>query len=317
MQTILGAGGAIGAQLLAQLAAAGAPVRLVGRRPQPAPGATEVVAADLSDREQTVRAVAGTQVAYLVVGLPYDTRVWRELWPRILGNAIEACQRARARLVFFDNVYMYGRVAGPMTEATPFQPCSRKGEIRAQLATTLLQAMQAGSVQAMIARSADFYGPDARTSVANLLVFDKFARGATASWLADDAVAHSFTYTPDAARGLVTLARSEAAWNQTWHLPTAPNPPTGKEFLRRAAQAFGVAANYRVLRRPLVRIGGWFDAQAREAYEMLYQNDAPYIFDSSKFQAAFGEEATAYERGIEACAEAYRAAGRSRDAARR
>ena len=77
-------------------------------------------------------------MVYLVAGLKYDTGVWRELWPRIMANAIEACKRANARLVFFDNVYMYGRVEGAMTEETPFNPCSKKGEIRARIATMLL-----------------------------------------------------------------------------------------------------------------------------------------------------------------------------------
>jgi nucleoside-diphosphate-sugar epimerase len=41
-----------------------------------------------------------------------------------MQNAIEACKRYNTRLVFFDNVYMYGRVDGPMTEETPFRPNS-------------------------------------------------------------------------------------------------------------------------------------------------------------------------------------------------
>jgi hypothetical protein len=45
-----------------------------------------------------------------------------------MDNAIEACKRARAKLIFFENVYMYGKVSGPMTEETPFNPCSKKGE---------------------------------------------------------------------------------------------------------------------------------------------------------------------------------------------
>jgi hypothetical protein len=87
---------------------------------------------------KTIGAVAGSTVVHLLVGLKYDVKVWRELWPRIMGNAIEACKRANAKLIFFDNVYMYGKVIGPTTEETPFNPCSKKGEIRAQIAITLL-----------------------------------------------------------------------------------------------------------------------------------------------------------------------------------
>lgn len=35
-------------------------------------------------------------------------------------NAIEACKVNKAKLIFFDNVYMYGKVDGKMTEETPY-----------------------------------------------------------------------------------------------------------------------------------------------------------------------------------------------------
>src|SRR5450631_2416467 len=180
MITILGAGGPISNELVKLLAARNRPFRLVGRRPRATPGATETIAADLTDKEQTVRAVAGSNVVYLLVGLKYDHKVWQEMWPRVMSNTIEACKRAGAKLVFFDNVYMYGKVGGPMTEETPFNPCSKKGEIRAQIASALLNEIQAGNLHAMIARSADFYGPQARKSAANVLVFRKLAEGAAA-----------------------------------------------------------------------------------------------------------------------------------------
>jgi hypothetical protein len=95
-------------------------------------------------------------VVNLLVGLKYDVKVWRELWPRVIYNSIEACKRAKAKLIFFDNVYMYGKVTGRMTEETPFNPCSKKGEIRAQIATTLLNEFKTGNLQGLIVRSADF-----------------------------------------------------------------------------------------------------------------------------------------------------------------
>jgi len=126
MHTMLGAGGAIGIELVSQLAKKGRRIRLVSRNPKPAAGTNQVVSADLANLDQTIKAVAGSQVAYLLVGLKYDLRIWRELWPRIMNNVIEACMRANAKLIFFDNVYMYGKVVGPMTEQTPFNPCSKK-----------------------------------------------------------------------------------------------------------------------------------------------------------------------------------------------
>jgi nucleoside-diphosphate-sugar epimerase len=262
--------------------------------------------ADLADREQTIRAVAGSTVVHLLVGLKYDLGVWQELWPRIMANAIEACKRAAARLIFFDNVYMYGKVSGPMTEKTPYAPCSKKGEIRAKIATALMKEVEAGGLSAMIARSADFYGPDTQNGVPNVLVFEPFAKGAKASWLVNAAVPHSLTFTPDAARGVAMLGDRESAWNQVWHLPTAPDPPTGKEFIAMAAKEFGVAPRFRVLSRPMLRLAGWFNPLVRQSYEMLYQSDSPYLFDSTKFVKEFGFAGTPYAEGVRIVADSYK-----------
>ena len=304
MITILGAGGAISNELAALLAGRKLPFRLVGRKPAAMPGA-ETVVADLTDLDQTIRAVAGSSVVHLLAGLKYDHKVWAEQWPRVMANTIEACKRAGAKLIFFDNVYMYGHVKGAMTEETLFNPCSKKGEIRAQIATTLMNEWKAGGLTAMIARAADFYGPGAKNGVGNVLVFEPLSNKEAAMWLVNDSVPHSHTYTPDAAEALIALAESDSAWNQTWHLPTASNPPTGKEFIEQAAQVMGVPAKYRVLSKTMVRVFGWFKPVVGELHEMLYQNDSPYLFDSSKYRKAFGVAETSYSDGIRATAMSY------------
>lgn len=305
MTTILGAGGPIGNELSRILAARKTPFRLVSRSPKPVAGA-EILAADLADREQTIRAVAGSSVVYLLVGLKYELKVWQELWPRIMANAIEACKRAQAKVIFFDNVYMYGKVDGPMTENTPYAPCSKKGEIRAKIATSLMNEVKAGGLSAMIARSADFYGPDTKNGVPNVLVFEAFAKGSRASWLVNAAVPHSLTFTPDAAHGLTLLADRASAWNQVWHLPTTTDPPTGKDFIVMAAKEFGVSPKYWVLSRPMLRLAGLFNPLVRESYEMLYQNYYPYLFDSTKFAKEFGFTGTPYPDGIRISADSYK-----------
>ena len=303
--TILGAGGAIGNELVKILTAQGVPQRLVSRNPKPTAGA-QTFGADLSDRDQTIAAVAGSSVVCLLAGLKYDIRVWQELWPRIMANAIEACKRAQAKLIFFDNVYMYGKVDGPMTEQTPYAPCSKKGAIRAAIATTLMDEAKAGRLRAMIARSADFYGPNTPNGVPNVLVIEPFAKGEKASWLANASLPHSLTFTPDAARGVAMLAQRDSAWNQMWHLPTAPNPPTGKEFIAMVAKEFGVAPKYQVLRKPLLRVVGLFNPIVRESNEMIYQSDSPYLFDSTKFANEFGFAGTPYAQGIRIAADSYK-----------
>ncbi len=306
MITILGAGGVISNELIKLLAARKQPFRLVSRHLNPIEGAAQVLSADLSDKEQTIRAVSGSSIVYLLVGLKYDHKLWAEKWPGIMTNTIEACKRAGAKLIFFDNVYMYGKVSGPITEETPFNPCSKKGEVRARIAMALINEWKAGDLTAMIARAADFYGPNAHNGMPNILVFQPLSKNRKASWLANDSVPHSYTYTVDAAEALVKLAESESAWNQTWHLPTAPNPLTGKQFIADAAKKLSVPLKYRVLGRRMIRFMGWFNPQVGEVYEMLYQNDSPYLFDSSKFAKSYGFSGTSYAAGISATVASFR-----------
>ncbi|MGH9563614.1 MAG: NAD-dependent epimerase/dehydratase family protein [Terracidiphilus sp.] len=304
MITILGAGGAISNELVKRLAARKQVFRLVSRKPRAAQIGSETMAADVSVESDAVRAVAGSSLVYLLVGLKYDHKVWAELWPKVMANTIEACNRAGAKLIFFDDVYMYGRVDGPMTEETPFNPSSKKGEVRARVARMLIDAYQSGSLTAMIARCADFYGPGARMGVGNVMVFDTLARGRKAMWFANRNLPHSMTYTPDAAESLAKLAETESAWNQTWHVPTTPNPPTAKEFVAMAAKEFRGSPKCRVVGGLTMRLVGLFNPVVGEMREMMYQYDAPYIFDSSKYAKAFGFSGTPYADGIRATAEA-------------
>ena len=63
-------------------------------------------------------------------------------------------------------------------------------------------------------------------------------------------------------------------------------------------------ANYKVLNRLMIKFAVLFIADIRESYEMLYQNDTAYVFDSSKFSKAFNMQATTYASGIQLTAAA-------------
>ncbi|MBC9914752.1 NAD-dependent epimerase/dehydratase family protein [Chitinophaga varians] len=299
MYTILGAGGIIANELAKELVKNGKQVRLVSRSPQTIAGITDLVAADITDAAQTRKAVAGATVVFLTAGLKYDHKLWATAWPRIMTNVIEACKAEGAKLIFFDNVYSYGLVNGPMTETTPYNPISKKGKIRAAIATQLMEEVKAGRITATIARAADFYGPGAdKTGFLNLLIIDKFKKKSSAMWLGKDNVTHSYTFTPDAGKGLYLLSQDDASWNQIWHLPTTNPAPDGKGYMEMIARQMGVKPKYMKLNGLLIAISGLFDPTIRELREMLYQSNYPYIFDSSKFEKHFQVKPTSYEEGV-------------------
>jgi len=296
--TILGAGGSIGNALTYELLKTGEPVRLVSRSNFSIPG-TESFKADITSFEETLNSVKDADVVYLCAGLLYDANVWGELWPKIMQNAIDACKSVGAKLIFFDNVYMYGRVTGKMTEATPYNPCSKKGEIRAQIATLLEDEIKKKNITALIARAADLYGPYAnKSSMPYILVFDKFLHNTKAQWMADDHKAHSFSLTTDCAKGLLLLAQKEASFNQIWHLPTYNPAPDGKTFIELVAKEMGVDPKYMVLKKWMVKMAGFFDHTVYELNEMIYQNELDYYFDSSKFNDYFKYKPMNYSEGI-------------------
>lgn len=298
LNVILGAGGAVGTPLATELLARHLPLRTVSRRGAGPEGA-DIRRADLNDAGQVMAVVEEGCTAYLLAGLPYDRRVWQEQWPRIMRNVVAACEAKGARLVFLDNVYPYGSVDGPMTEETPLRPTSRKGEIRAEIAEYLGGEMSAGRLTALIARSADFYGPHSdKSGVPSILVFRKLAAGKAAQVFVDPTTRHSYTYTLDCARALCLLAAADDAFGQVWHLPTASPPLTGREFVDLAARIVGVVPRLTVVPRWMLQAAGVFSPLMRELAEMLYQNDHDYVFDSSKFERRFGFTPTSYEDGI-------------------
>jgi nucleoside-diphosphate-sugar epimerase len=297
LHTLLGANGAVGRELSKSLAAAGHTLRQVSRHPRMETPSDEVVVGDLLDPVSTSRAIAGSDVAYLVAGIGYSTDVWQIKWPRIMANVIDACARSGTALVFFDNVYAYGAVQGPMTEATPFNPCSRKGDIRATIANTLLNAMRSGQVNAMIVRSADFYYPQfagATTSMLNSIVFERMRASKSAQWFGNPDVPHSFSFTPDIGRSLAMLGTSADAFGQTWHALTTPEAHTGRELVRLASEASGTPDKLQNAPRWMMRALGLFQPALREQVEMMYQFEQPYIFSSAKMERAFGASATTY-----------------------
>jgi nucleoside-diphosphate-sugar epimerase len=307
MQTILGSTGVIGKEVARELYRSYTKdIRLVSRNPKAVNPSDQLFKADLMNREEVLNAVKGSEVVYLTVGIEYTVKAWSEQWPVIIRNVVDACVAEKAKLVFFDNVYSYGKVDGWMTEETPYNPCSKKGEIRLGVLNVMLEEMKKGSLQVLIARAPDFYGPDTPYSFVNAVVFENFRKGKKAQWFVNASKKHSLIFTPDAGKATAILGNTPSAFNQVWHLPTDRNTLTGAEFLDLAAKAYGAKPGYSVLSKFMVKLAGLFVPVIKESVEMLYQNEFDYLFDSSKFGKAFGVKPTSYESGIKATADFYK-----------
>jgi nucleoside-diphosphate-sugar epimerase len=299
MQTILGSGGSVGIELAKILPAYTDKIRLVSRNPKAVNPVDELFSCDLTDKEKLVDAVKGSKIVYLLAGLKYELKTWQELWPMIMANTIEACNVNNTKLVFFDNIYMYDPKCIPfMTEDCPVNPCSKKGEVRAKIAGMIQDEVKKGNLKAVIARSADFYGPGKINSVLMISVYENLLRGKKANWLSSVDYRHSFTYTPDAAKATAILGNDPIAENQVWHLPTAKEPPTGRQWIDAFASEMNVQPKVQLASPTMVKILGLFNPIMKEFVEMLYQYDRDYVFDSSKFEKEFNFMPTPYVEGI-------------------
>jgi nucleoside-diphosphate-sugar epimerase len=298
MQTILGAGGAIGTELAKALKTYTDNIRIVSRHPKKINGAEELFSANLTDTAQVDKAIAGSDIVYLTIGFEYKLKVWQKNWPTLMNTVIESCKKHNAKLVFFDNVYMYDKSEIPhMTENSRIDPPSKKGKIRAAITQMILAEVEKGTLTAVVARSADFYGPNASNNITQMIIAN-FKKGKKADWIASADKIHNFTYTPDAGKATALLGNTADAYNQVWHLPTSHEKMTGKQWIEAIAKEMNVQPKYQVLPVWMMSILGIFMPQIKEISDIAYQSDRDYFFDSSKFEKRFGVSPTPVAMGI-------------------
>lgn len=140
---VLGATGGAGRAVVHELVHRGLPVRAVSRSGgHPFPEGIERRSADCMDPEAARTACRNASVVYHCINLPYSQ--WTAWLPMLAENCIAAASQAEAPLVVMDNLYLYGRPNGAMTENTPRDPTGPKGEVRAEVERVFLEAHEKG-----------------------------------------------------------------------------------------------------------------------------------------------------------------------------
>ncbi len=299
MQTILGSGGAIGIPLAKELKKYTDQIRLVSRNPKRVNETDQLCPIDLNDLSQIDKAIAGSEVVYVVVGFEYKLSTWQKTWPSFMEAVIRACKIHNAKLVFFDNVYLYDKSAIPhMVETSSIHAPSKKGLVRQQIHEMIMNEVAKGALTALIARSADFYGPDNKSSALSIMVVDNLMKGKKAQAFGNINKIHSYTFTPDAAKATALLGNTSDAYNQVWHVPTTKEKLTNLQWIQLIANELNVEAKIQTLPLWMIKLLGLFIPIMKEFPEMIYQYEQDYLFDSTKFEKRFGITATAPKDGI-------------------
>jgi nucleoside-diphosphate-sugar epimerase len=301
MQTILGSNGQIANELAKELKRKyTSEIRLVSRSPEKINDTDLLFPANFMDASKTDEAVKGSEIAYLTVGLPMDTKSLTIQFPIIMRNVIDACKKHNTRLVFFDNTYMYPQNDKVITEETEFAPVGQKGAVRKKVASMLLEEMKLKQIEAVICRAPEFYGPGKTQSITNAIIFENIEQNKKLKVFLKDDTLRTLIWTPDASKAMAIIGNTSDAYNQTWHLPCDDNRLTYKQFIDLASNIYGKKFKYSIISKSSLKVGAIFSKKLRELQELLPRYENNNIFDSSKFKLRFPKfSITTYREGIE------------------
>lgn len=279
--TVLGAAGGAGQAITAELAPRHAVTAASRSGGTPASAGITPVAADLYDLAATRRACEGAEVVVLSASPPHHA--WAGNFDRMLDTVLDAAAAAGARLVFVDNLYMYGPADGPISENSP-EHATGKGALRRDLARRILADER---VAASIGRFSDYYGPGGTNSFVHGMFLEPALAGKPMQVLLADDQPHTFHYLPDVARGFAALVEHPEADGRAWILPAAP-PLTQGQVADLVNGLLPAPVKVARIGPVMLAVAALFTRQAREGRKVAHQFDRPWVVDATAFETSFG-----------------------------
>ncbi len=296
--TILGAG-PLGQWVAALLIEKGYSVTLVNRSGKVKALLNEKIkfaACDVNDARQVAAVCKEADVVFHCAMPPYTE--WPQKFPALMKGIIDGVAQTEAKLVFGDNLYMYGPTSGqPIHEDLPYAANGHKGKIRAQMAEMLLEAHNAERLQATMGRASDFFGPQVINAGLGAMFFKPALAGKAVMILGNIDLPHTYSYIKDFAAGLIVLSENEKAFGRAWHIPTFETVTT-RALLKHIESELDKPIKVRPAGKRLVSFLGLFVPMIREVKEMMYSFEEPYVVDHSRFAEAFDFQPTPIAEAI-------------------
>jgi nucleoside-diphosphate-sugar epimerase len=295
---VLGAG-QIGTKIAAELAARGERVTVVRRsEAKLSVKGASMLRGDLSDAAFAAEVGKGATHVYQCTNPKYHR------WPQeLLANtegAIRVASVSGARLVVLDCLYAYGDTGSePRREDTPLRPCSRKGELRKQMAERYDGARGTGLAVTLV-RASDFVGPGMELSMLGERGMARLMAGSSVEAFGDVDAPHAFTYGEDVARTMLRVGELETA-TPVVHVPTLP-AIAPRAWVTAAGAALGRTPKITRVPAWVLRAFGLIEPQVGEMVEMLYQFERPFLFDDARSRALLGFGPTPFEEQVRATA---------------
>lgn len=284
---VLGAAGQVGRLVVESLRGRGVPTRACGRsvREREEDG-IQYRSITGYGRDQLTSALVGCSSVIAALGLPYRAGIWAAQWPGLVSSVADACADAAVPLTLLDNVYVYGRPTGPLTEQSPLVPCSRKGTARLE-GWRMLERRRQDGLDVVVGRATDFIGADVQTTILPWRNIERCARGRarTLTWLGSLDTPHSLASAREIADALVAIALDPAQrGDPVVHLPVLATV-TAREFTRTLSEVADCKVSARALGKPVVALAGLVNASAREQYEMMYAAEGSFVLGDTAFRS--------------------------------
>ena len=298
---IVGAG-AIGSVVAEELAQQGHEVRILSRRGTgPEHTLIDRIAGDASDGSTVTRNSKGADAIFNCANPLYYR--WATDWPPLAHAILAAAEANGSNLVTLNNLYAYGRPSAPMTPHDPLSAHYEKAQVRATMWHDVKRAHDEGRIRATEVRASDFIGPRSESYLGMLI--PRIMADKSCQVIGDVDAVHSWNYTEDVARTLVTCAQDERSWGRAWHAPANP-PCSVRQAIDDIARLVG-AANVKIIKVPTMalRALGLFNKNARELPKTLYQFQVPFVIDDSETRSVFGLQPTPWDEALRTTIEFY------------
>ena len=292
-QLVIGAG-PVGSEVARLLAGDGHDVVVVTRHGSgPNLAGVRLVAADAASVDALLAAAPEAAAIYNCANPAYHR--WAQDWPPLAAAMLSYAERTGAVLAICSNLYGYGPVDGPMSEALPLAATGTKGRVRSQMWLDAKAAHDAGRIRATEVRGSDYICANDNSLIASSRVVPRILKGKSVSLIGSVNQPHTWTAPADAARLLVTVAAEERGWGRAWHVPSNA-PRTQRQVVDDLADTAGVPhVPVKSLPGAMVTLLGLFSPAIKELAETSYQRDRPFVVDDSAARVTFDMAPTPWE----------------------
>jgi nucleoside-diphosphate-sugar epimerase len=247
----------------------------------------EIFQVNLRNIIAVINSIDKKAIVYHCVKTPVHR--WFKDHPIIHYNIVHAVKKHEAKLVYVDNLSVYGKMKGTkITEKDPLIPDSEEGLLRKQLAEQVIIGDQRKEFKAVIVRFPDFYGPYVVNDFSKK-VFEKPLKNQPAKWYIDTNQPHSFIYIKDAAKALVNIGEYPEAYGQIWHI-SGPEAITGSQLLRMIFVELNKEPVIKIQTKFWIKVLSFFDSGLGRIKDRILEWEYPFVIDGSKYYETFEDE---------------------------